>query len=337
MPSLSGSTTGTTSFSALQEQYAVWNKLSSAVSRESLYDLKQALESASSIILSDTSRAILLTYCDALTRQQNAARWSTDEVVKAVERGSYERALDMVIEIATTHGAEAGLLLSWLTRLCADWNARKPAANPPATSYNELVALATANGNGHKKKAVDTEDVGSLVLILERKAARNARLELNKVWDALDSAYDPSTNADKAGDKSGGIGPSYSPFSRQEELFFIRNKIVSAIFEQSLVELRRALAYAMAFGVQPESIEIEAAYRDALAAHQQADGFSPSYVRTALEEGDWWSAFDTIIGVALARGVNASRLQRTIGTYQSRASQQCGVPLPQERTKIVEV
>jgi len=101
MPSLSGSPNGS-SFAVLQEQYSVWNKLSSAISRESLFDLKQAMEQAVNIDLSDTSRAILLTYSDALTRQNQRIRFATENVIAALESGDFEAALDMVVALNGT-------------------------------------------------------------------------------------------------------------------------------------------------------------------------------------------------------------------------------------------
>jgi len=327
MPSLSGGSRGT-SFAVLQEQYGVWNKLSSAISRESLFDLKQALDHAANHELSDTSRAILFTYCDALTRHHQAFRFTTDEVVNTLERGAYEPAIDMVVDIATSQGANVGLLLTWLTRLCADWNAGMPPADPPGTTGRDAMSLQLAqlngetydtNGNGHKTKSESEDLVGSLVGILQTKASRHARLELNRAWDELDSAYAPD-----AADPKGGLGPDYKPFSKQEELFYIRNKIVNAIHQQNLVDLRRAISYALAFGLDPKTIEIEAAYRDALAKHQQEDGFSPNQVRDSLDKGDWWTTLDIIVRVALARGTDKNRLQRVIETFQSRVSQQSG-------------
>jgi len=321
MPSLS-STAGRTSFAALQEQYGVWNKISSAVSRESLYDLKDSLENSTKIDISDTSRMILLTYCDALTRHHQVFRFSIDEVVTALEKEAYAQALDMVCEIALVQGANTGLLLTWLTRLCADWNAGCPPANPPvqdasgmpSSKYNDFED--ETNGRSSNKPAQSEENPGSLVAVLQSKASRHARLELNKSWDELDSAYGPSFD----GSAKGGIGPAYAPFTRQEELFYVRNKIVYAIHEQSLVELRRALTYALAFGLDPKSLEIEAAYRDALAKHQQADGFAPGQVKDHLERGDWWSTLDVIIAAALSKGASKMMLLRVIGTFQSRVS-----------------
>lgn len=307
MPSLSGSAQGT-SFAVLQEQYAVWNKLSSAISRESLSDLKEALEHAAKIDFTSTSRAIIMTYCDALTRRQHAMEFSADEVVEALEQNLFQRSVDIVVEIAIVQGADVGLLLTWLTRLCADWSARASAASPPGGG-----TLESQRGDGSKQQASET-DMGSLLSALFAKAVKHARLELNKAWDELDRIYSPEA----AGDSSKGLGPQYTPFSREEELFYIRNKILCAINEQSLVELRRALAYALANGLDPESIEIECAYRDTLQRYQRDEGFLSAHVKNSLDGGDWWTALDLIIGVALARGVDVSLMQRTIGTFQQR-------------------
>jgi len=232
---------------------------------------------------------------------------------------------DMVVDNATAQGANVGLLLTWMARLCLDWNSGMPVASPPPKSaeapsgFNTLTSDPAAITNGNAK----SEDaVGSLVGILQHKALRHARQELNRAWDRLDSAYAPSYD----GDAKGGLGPTYNPFTMEEELFYIRNKIVTAIHQQSLVELRRALNYGLANGLSPKSLEIEAAYRDALAKHQQADGFSPEQVRDSLERCDWWTTLDVIVSTALSRGADKCSLQRTIGTFQSRqASQELSV------------
>jgi len=296
------------------------------------------------ISLSETSRAILLTYCDALTRQQNTLRWSTEEVIAAMDRFAYESALDMVVEMATAQGADAGLLLSWMTKLCADWKAKNPVVSQPEPSAGEIAAAkimapstalalpASKNGeNGYKKGKKKEEPVLTLVDVLHTKAARNARNELNKVWDSLDHAYDPGPGE---ADVQGGIGPSYSALTATEEMFYIRNKIVAAIFEKSLAELRRSLVYAMAFGVDPQSIEIESAYRDALASYEQAEGFSSELIRVPLDRGDWWTVLDGIVAVALLRGVDANALTRMIGTYQSRSSRAL-FELPQTKEETI--
>merc|ERR1719321_2418392 len=119
MPSLSTSTQGS-AFSALQEQYFVWNKLTSAITRENLYDLRQALDHARDVGLGESSSAILFTYCDALTRHHETVGFSLEEVLLAVERSCYENAICMVLEMAITQGADRSLLLNALTRLCSD-------------------------------------------------------------------------------------------------------------------------------------------------------------------------------------------------------------------------
>merc|ERR1712025_725301 len=52
------------------------------------------------------------------------------------------------------------------------------------------------------------------------------------------------------------------------------------------------------------TMEIEVAYRDALARHQMEAGFSSRSISQALERGDWWTALDEIIGASFARGAD---------------------------------
>lgn len=333
MPSLSSSTTGT-AFSALQEQYFVWNKVSSAISRESLYDLRQALDHARDTGLTETSSAILFSYCDALTRHHQIVGFSLEEVLDAVARGSFEHSISMVLEMAISQGADRNLLLTALTRVCADSSDRALTAIPFSTEVTAMsdVQLAIADGpigaitNGGPRaysmnKPVEKEDYpsigqGSLVSVLCSKAAQHARLELNRAWDELDNAYAIPYSVGGAGSTAAAKasnGAGYSPFSKQEEHFFIRNQLVNAIQQESLVEIRRALTYAMAFGVDPKNIEIEAAYRDALAKNQQSNAFNVRLVKEVLQDGDWWSALDLIIGAALARGADRNILLKMIG------------------------
>jgi len=326
MPSLSTSTQGS-AFSALQEQYFVWNKLTSAITRENLYDLRQALDHARDVGLGESSSAILFTYCDALTRHHETVGFSLEEVLDAVRTGSFEHGITMVLEMAINQGADRNLLLNALTRLCGDTNDRIYATSPPPNSIGGAspgdVRLALTNGsmpaltngqNGVMPKSVETNEsnASNLLAVLQAKAGQHARHELNVAWEELDSAYATPAPAGGAPAKTG-VGPGYSPFSNQEEHFFIRNQIVNAIQQESLPEIRRALTYAMAFGIDPKSVEIEAAYRDTLAKYQASDSYDTRQVSQVLQDGDWWSALDLIIGAALAKGSDRNMLLKMIG------------------------
>lgn len=60
--------------------------------------------------------------------------------------------------------------------------------------------------------------------------------------------------------------------------------------------------HATTLGIDPVTVEIEAAYHDALSKHQRGTAFSPSLIIGPLEQGDWWSALDHILGASIARG-----------------------------------
>merc|ERR1719440_2582697 len=78
-----------------------------------------------------------------------------------------------------------------------------------------------------------TEDLrGRLVAVLHTEASDHSGRELKRAWEDLDRAY---RAADLTGAK-GSFSPGYTPFSRQEELFFIRNQINNAVLQQSLQE-----------------------------------------------------------------------------------------------------
>lgn len=328
----------------LQEEWYVWHKLYSAVSSESLQELRQALDHARIIGLSDKSSAILFTFCDALARQQQQVEViPSEEIAEALDSGDWVRALDLVIETSLAQGAEKTLLLNALARLCTD-SSGTPAWEPERRfRANSALAdighgkrqgfgnAATVATNGVKLefdqalsvkqrgKTVEAtltapgmpepEMRGRLVSVLYTEAADHALKELNKAWEELDRAY---RAAEKAGSARRGYGPGFSPFSTHEEQFFIRKQISNAVTQESLLELRRALAHAMTCGVDPVSIEIEAAYRDALTRHQQGVGFSSQYVIATLERGDWWTALDDIIGASFARGADRHTLLKMI-------------------------
>jgi hypothetical protein len=157
------------------------------------------------------------------------------------------------------------------------------------------------------------EDVrGRLLAVLHTEAVENASRKLTEAWVELNKAQSAV-----AGGAAGGFTRGFSPFSRQEELFFLRNQINDAVKGETLGELRRSLNHAMSLGIDPKSIEIEAAYRDALMKHQQGPGFSASYVIQALERGDWWTALDDIIGASSARGADRHTLLKMLAKVVS--------------------
>lgn len=194
-------------------------------------------------------------------------------------------------------------------------------ANPDQLTMAQAAAAASASSTygvkldfakfGQKAKTVQSvlkpvefsEDIrGRLVSVLHAEALEHSERELKKAWDELDRLYQ---SADMSGeDAKVAFGPGYSPFAKQEELFFIRNQVNNAVLKESLLELRRSLAHATTFGIDMKSMEIEVAYRDALARHQMDEGFSSRSIAQALERGDWWTALDEIIGASFARGAD---------------------------------
>jgi len=338
----------------IQEQWYVWHKLYGAVSSESLQDLRQGLEHARNIGIGEKSCAILFTFCDALSRHQQIEGFSSTEVVQALDRGDWMRALDLVIEISLARGADKSLLLNALARLCAEsggydappanlnqsrTNSRQAQANgapsgklareqlgPQTTASTLGVQLDFAAMDNLRAKTMTkvlkpvemTEDMrGRLVAVLHTEAADHAERELKKAWEELDRAY---RSAELVAGHAGAFGPGYTPFSRHEELFFIRNQINNAVLQESLLELRRSLSHAMSFGIDMRSMEIEVAYRDALSRHLMGEGFSSAHISQALERGDWWSAMDDIIGASFARGADRHMLVKMIAKVCSPTS-----------------
>jgi hypothetical protein len=291
----------------VQEQYFVWNKLLSAVQKESLHELRRALEHAKNVGIDKSSEAILFTLCDALTRHcQRSTEDLKSEVMDAVEREDWSHALESAVDLSIESGADRSLLLNMLTKLVTDLNefAQSPrsSSGQRALSTQEVQLEVYDNTGKHKKRHNGTRFEGGLVGTLKGLAAEHAKQELDKAWTAVDKLY--SNENAVGGGSVGGFGPGYTAFSQEEEHFFIRNQISTAIRQERLVDLRRAIAYCLSLGVNPKSIEIEAGYRDALIRHQLGDGFSPQLVFEALERDDWWVVLDMIIGASFARGID---------------------------------
>merc|ERR1711908_260224 len=97
-----------------------------------------------------------------------------------------------------------------------------------------------------------------------------------------------------------------------EEQFFLFNQLNNAVLSENLHELRRALNHALSLGIDSQDLEIEIAYRDALAKHQQSLGFTPNQVIHALQRGDWWTALDDIIKAASASGADKHMLLKAL-------------------------
>lgn len=318
-----------TDLSLLQERWYVWHKLYDAVSREDLHEMRQCLDHASTAGIDEKSHAILYTFCDAMSRHQRIVGVSLSEVTEALECGDWMRALDSVIEISMARGADKSLILNALARLCADsygysaWNPSGDSALTPGVQVPDSIAkpqdvmVSVAGLDSARGKAlqstiapVATKDLrGRLVAVLHSEAAEHAQQEMKQAWQELEGAYQA---ANRNGISKGGFGPGYSPFSRQEEIFFFRNQINNAVAAESVQWLRRALSHALAFGMDIRTLEIEAAYCDALARHAQGAGFSPRSVVESLERGDWWSALDDIIGASFARGIDKHVLFKMI-------------------------
>jgi len=334
-------TSPNTTINELQEHWYVWHKLFEAVSSESLRDLRRALEHAKTVGINEKSNALLYTFCDSLARQQQLVGVSSSDVVQALDEGDWMRALESVVDISLARGADKSLLLNALARLVAESSGydvltsapedRSNSREAPSGNFSSSQAFASspstlgvkldfAGLDNLKAKAIrsaltpleKTGDArGRLVSVLHAEAADHAERELKKAWEELDRAY---RSADLLGSSGyrGGFGPGFSPCSRQEEVFFIRNQINNAVVKTSLLELRQALSHAVAFGIDMKTMELEVAYRDALSRHHQGPGFSSKHVEEALEKGDWWTVLDDIVGASFARGADRQMLLKMI-------------------------
>lgn len=316
-----------TTIAEAQETWYVWHKLYTAVINESVHELREALDNAKLMGVTEKSSAILFTFCDALARQQQIQGFSPREVVQALDTGDWMRALDLVVEISLARGADKSMMLSALSRFCTDSSSQQPkqqqtdvvasnvafstgVAGAAKMDFSGLDGASAISMSAMMKPDVIMDDMrGRLVEVLHKEASEHSARELSKAWEELDRAY---RSADLAGKEKGGFGPGYSPFSKQEEYFFIRNHINNGVSQENLLELRRALAHAMSFGIDLRDVELEVAYRDALARHHQGDGFNSEYVCRALERGDWWTALDDILGASFARGADRHMLLKMI-------------------------
>jgi hypothetical protein len=251
----------------------------------------------------EKSLLLLMTFYDALVRQQERDGFNTYDLAKAMERGDWNTSLDLTVDIALTQGADQSLLINALSQRCEDldgaYNTVASNGNGVLTNGIEMngIELEFRDKNKH---TTDLDDgSGGLLALLHDAATENARAELAKALEELDRVN--KVGASQNGSK-GAFGPGYSPFSKAEEIFFVRNQINNAVQQKSLVEIRRALNHAVTLGINAASFEIEAAYRDALTRYHSGAGLSPGLVLETLERGEWWSALDDVVGASLSRG-----------------------------------
>jgi hypothetical protein len=317
-------------FAFEEENFFVWNKMASAVYRESLPDLRRAMEHAKGIAIVEEHLAILTTYRDVLARHTTQS--TPGEVLEALESKDFARALEIVVDASLAHGADRHLLLNALVRLHTE------AGNVPA--WQEQAVMARSIGNGEPLNVQDVrldvraktqrdafravfapgeampaeKEVTHLLAVLHSEAQTHTAQEVKKAWDELDKAYRNNPGV------KGGFGPDYTPFSKQEEQFFIRNKMNNAVHQESLIDLRRAISHALTFGIDAATIELEVAYRDALARYHQSCGLSPRDVKDALDRGEWWTALDIVVSVAMFTGIDRQTLIALLGKVSTQTS-----------------
>lgn len=319
MPSMTASGAD---FADQEEVFFVWNKLCSAVFRESLPDLRRALHHAKGIHVKEEDLATILTYRDALARRESKVE--PQQVVDAFERNDFSHALELVIDSSLARGADRNLLLNALVRLNSGPGftpQQAPAQVMQPTSNQSNGNGETANrGKGVSNTKPDVQqvkrgqalravtspgevppieaEVKHLLSVLHAEASQQAKKEVNKAWEQVDKAYRANPDA------KGAFGPDYTPFAQLEEMFFIRNQINNAVAQSSLPGLRRSISHAIAFGIEATTMEIEIAYRDALARQQQSNSTDLDDIKTALDSGDWWSVLEVVVDACLTTGTD---------------------------------
>jgi hypothetical protein len=149
--------------------------------------------------------------------------------------------------------------------------------------------------------------------IIHAAAVQHCREELKKSWEALENSFmkiEPSQRPKK------GVMPSATTNSRssakEEEKFFVRNKLCSAVQRQSLQDLERAIDHARSIGYNDRNLSILLTYRDTLRRHHQNAGFSTAAVVEALRNSNWSSALDMVIEVSLAQGADKQMIMSAL-------------------------
>jgi voltage-gated sodium channel len=146
-------------------------------------------------------------------------------------------------------------------------------------------------------------------------ALQHCKEELETACVALETCY---TKIDLTLVPKRGVMPSATIAGAEcvgpeEEKFFIRNKLCSAVQRQSLYDLEKGLDHARTFGISEVNLSILVTYCDMLRRHlTQHVGVSTEQLQQALISHDWYGALDMVIEVALKRGADKSLIMSAL-------------------------
>mmetsp|Transcript_152700 Transcript_152700/g.270894 ORF Transcript_152700/g.270894 Transcript_152700/m.270894 type:complete len:150 (+) Transcript_152700:3-452(+) len=132
--------------------------------------------------------------------------------------------------------------------------------------------------------------------MLHTEASRHSSEQMSKAWEALTDSEDQRS----------------FPLSQSEELFFIYNQMSSAVQKKSFYDLQRALTQAIVAGLDMRTLDVEVAYRDALARCYKDPATTIRLAVDAFRRKEWYLALDLLIQVSLARGADKQSLLRVL-------------------------
>lgn len=328
---------------ASQEFFVIRNKLHNAVRLESAAELKKAIDHAVTAGIDSGRLTLELTYNDMLKRSQ-PKEVPVSEVREAMGKGDWARALDMVVESALQHGADKHILANVINRsslTSGSQNVSSQTGSIAATPPDQRVSHSKDGGpaeagkvrripdlrtkfrsekTSHEEEAKEADGQGNLLAMLHSEACKHSNQEMRSAWEALE--YSPRKpqkqdgQDDKQQDRAGAKQlTKQSPFSQAEERYFIFNQMFSAVYQKSFSGLQRVLNQAFLVGLDAHSMDVEIAYRDALARYHTYHRGATFHIRLAvdaLKRKDWYLALDILIQMSLDRGVDRQSVLRAL-------------------------
>jgi len=136
----------------------------------------------------------------------------------------------------------------------------------------------------------------------------HCRREVAKAQEELDASANVQRSEVQVGLSPGYWAPDATCFSRPEESFLVRAKLLDAVQDASVEELRRWLYHAVNIGIAQSGLSLEMAYTDKLVKDRQGPWASSQRVVNALDRGEWNSACDFFIEMCQVRSSGSDTL-----------------------------
>jgi len=143
---------------------------------------------------------------------------------------------------------------------------------------------------------------------LRSATLEHCRREVAKAQEELDASANVQRSEVQVGLSPGYWAPDATCFSRPEESFLVRAKLLDAVQDASVEELRRWLYHAVNIGIAQSGLSLEMAYTDKLVKDRQGPWASSQRVVNALDRGEWNSACDFFIEMCQVRSSGSDTL-----------------------------